>query len=66
MEKVKKKEYEAPGLTVVTFKLERGYAASSLTTVLGIWASQNPADNATGNGLTNFTVNDNSGSAWEW
>ena len=29
MEKKEKKNYEVPGLTVVTFKAERGYGASS-------------------------------------
>ena len=31
MEKKEKKTYEAPALTVVTFKMEQGYASSSGT-----------------------------------
>ncbi|MBQ8703200.1 MAG: hypothetical protein IJ524_02360 [Bacteroidales bacterium] len=32
--KEEKKQYEAPQLTVVTFRTERGYAASSLNALL--------------------------------
>ena len=34
-----KKQYVAPGLTVVTFKTERGYAASTPLESLGLWES---------------------------
>ena len=37
MEKKEKKNYEVPGLTVVTFKTERGYAGSDDT-------AQNPGN----------------------
>ena len=67
-----KKEYEAPQLTVVTFKTERGYAASGR----GILTLGNAWDNNGGNawdgsasggngGHFGSGWTDNGGSAWE-
>lgn len=60
MEKKEKKTYEAPALTVVTFKTERGYALSSLA----VWRTDEDGDDqmedyTTGNGW-------NSGSNTFW
>ena len=60
MEKKEKQTYEAPALTVVTFKTERGYALSSLA----FWRTDEDGDDqmedyTTGNGW-------NSGSNTFW
>ena len=72
--KTEKKKYEAPQLTVVTFKTEQGYATSSLgaSGAFGLgdaWSnessdawdgSSSSSGNRFGGGWT-----DNGGSAWE-
>ena len=40
-----KKPYEAPHLTVVTFKTERGYAASGVLSELMFWDNAQDAHN---------------------
>lgn len=72
MDKKREKEYEAPRLTVVTFKTERGYAVSGqLSSVFGLGNSySNSGDNAWddsdpsggGNRFSGWT--DNGESAW--
>ena len=53
-----KKPYEAPQLTVVTFKTERGYASSGLRSLwIGAWVSGSGDPNAT-KGLNDYTVNE--------
>lgn len=42
--KDKKKPYESPRLTVVTFKTERGYAASLKYLTLGLLSGSAPED----------------------
>ena len=51
-----KKLYEAPALTTVTFKTERGYASSSLTPFIwiGAWVSGGDASNV--NGVNDYDV----------
>lgn len=66
-----KKEYEAPQLTVATFKVEQGYASSTFGNSLRIgsawlisasdpWSGGVSGGNNIGTGWT-----DNGGSAWE-
>lgn len=65
-----KKRYEAPRLTVVQCRAERGYAGSTLASVfgLGAWlytggdAWSNDAPTEGGNSIGGWT--DNGGSAW--
>ena len=56
-----KKTYEAPALTVVSFKTEQGYAQSVLA---GFW-SGNSGDNADVAGVSNYTE-ENSGNYFDW
>lgn len=56
-----KKAYEAPALTVVSFKTEQGYALSVLA---GFW-SGNSDDNAAGAGVSNYTE-ENNGNYFNW
>lgn len=56
-----KKTYEAPALTVVSFKTEQGYA---LSTLVGFW-SGNSGDNADVAGVSNYTE-ENSGNYFDW
>ena len=71
MDNQHKKNYEAPALTVVTFKTERGYATSSFPNSLRLrdawivsatnaWSGGGSGSNSLGGGWT-----DNGGSAWE-
>ncbi len=59
MEKKEKRIYESPQLTVVTFKAERGYAASGLrlgnawtTSVIGAWVGSASGSNDIGTAWT--------------
>ena len=56
-----KKTYEAPALTVVSFKTEQGYAQSML---VGSW-SGNSGDKSNGAGVSNYTE-ENGGNYFEW
>ena len=56
-----KKAYEAPALTVVSFKTEQGYA---LSTLAGFWSS-NSGDNADVAGVSNYTE-ENDGNYFNW
>ena len=59
-----KKQYTAPELTVVTFKAERGYAASDPAKILRIFALSNTI-NVTSTQET-WALDDNAfGSSWE-
>lgn len=51
-----KKPYEAPQLTVVTFKAERGYASSGLSFSIGQWIWD---DGSNVDGVNDYTVEDN-------
>ena len=62
MEKQKKKAYEAPDLTAVTFKMERGYA---LSMVAGVW-DRNPNNDAEGAGVSDYNVESNGDAYWNW
>ena len=53
--KDKKKPYESPRLTVVTFKTERGYAASLKYLTLGLLSGSNQEDY----GMQDYEVQDN-------
>ena len=53
-----KKTYEAPALTVVSFKTEQGYAQSMLA---GSWSG----DNADVAGVSNYTE-ENNGNYFSW
>ena len=57
-----KKAYEAPALTVVSFKTEQGYALSVLA---GYW-SGNSGDNAAGAGVSNYTEESDNGNYFNW
>lgn len=59
-----KKTYEAPALTVVSFKTEQGYAQSMLVMLAGFW-SGNSGDNAAGAGVSNYTE-ENNGNYFNW
>lgn len=54
-----KKQYEAPQLTVVSFKAERGYATSTLTRSvwIGAWVS-GISDPSALRGLNDYEVHD--------
>lgn len=54
-----KKMYEAPALTAVTFKAEKGYASSSLTRsiLIGAWVSG--GDDSDVNGVNDYDVQTN-------
>ena len=54
MEQKGKKNYEAPQLTTVTFKTERGYASSNLTATLGLWEDVYSPSNT--DGLVDYNV----------
>ena len=56
-----KKTYEAPALTVVSFKTEQGYA---LSTLVGTW-SGNSGDKADVAGVSNYTE-ENNGNYFSW
>ena len=56
-----KKTYEAPALTVVSFKTEQGYAQSMLA---GSW-SGNKVDESNGAGVSNYTE-ENNGNYFDW
>ena len=56
-----KKAYEAPALTVVSFKTEQGYAQSMLA---GLWSGI-MVDNSNGAGVSNYTE-ENGGNYFEW
>ena len=56
-----KKTYEAPALTVVSFKTEQGYAQSMLA---GLWSGI-MVDNSNGAGVSNYTE-ENSGNYFDW
>lgn len=72
MERQKKKDYEPPALTAVTFKMERGFAGSGpLASVFNLGSSyQNNGDNAwdgsntTGGNRFGGGWYDNGESAW--
>lgn len=50
-----KKPYEAPQLTVVTFKTERGYASSLTQSIwIGTWIGSSDPGNT--NGLENYNI----------
>ena len=57
-----KKAYEAPALTVVSFKTEQGYALSML---VGSW-SGNSGDAAAGAGVSNYTEESDNGNYFSW
>ena len=59
-----KKTYEAPALTVVSFKTEQGYAQSMLAMLAGFW-SGNSGDNADVAGVSNYTE-ENNGNYFNW
>lgn len=56
-----KKEYTAPELTVVTFKTERGYAASSNNSLAALQMLSNALSGLTGGNMEawDFDQNDN-------
>ena len=56
-----KKTYEAPALTVVSFKTEQGYAHSMLA---GVWSGISGV-NAAGAGVSNYTE-ENDGNYFNW
>ena len=56
-----KKTYEAPALTVVSFKTEQGYAQSVLA---GFWSGI-MVDNSNGAGVSNYTE-ENNGNYFDW
>ena len=56
-----KKTYEAPALTVVSFKTEQGYAQSMLA---GLWSGI-MVDNSNGAGVSNYTE-ENNGNYFNW
>ena len=65
MDKQTKKVYEAPALTAVSFKMERGYAFSALA---GLWDGNN-RDIAENEALDDYDYTENGGSAngyWQW
>ena len=63
MEKKEKKLYEAPALTTVSFKAERGYAASNIMQSMAFSILD---FNATGDGSSS-TLNDyNTHDEWVW
>ena len=51
-----KKLYEAPALTTVTFKAEKGYASSSLTQSIWIGAWTGGGDASNVNGVNDYDV----------
>lgn len=57
-----KKTYEAPALTVVSFKTEQGYA---LSTLVGTW-SGNSGDKADVAGVSNYTEESDNGNYFSW
>ena len=59
-----KKTYEAPALTVVSFKTEQGYAQSMLM-LAGSW-SGNSGDNADVAGVSNYTEESDNGNYFNW
>lgn len=74
MKKETGKEYEAPALTVVSSKMERGYATSvpesadvSSNNMLGSWYSGDDAwgGSSFGSGSSMGSWTDNGGDAWE-
>lgn len=56
-----KKTYEAPALTMVSFKTEQGYAQSVLA---GSW-SGNSGDDSNGAGVSDYTL-ENDGNYIDW
>lgn len=70
MKEETKKRYEAPCLTVVHCRTERGYAVSTLASAFGLstwiytggdaWSNDTPTES--GNSIGGWT--DNGGSAW--
>lgn len=56
-----KKTYEAPALTVVSFKTEQGYAQSMLA---GFWSGIT-VDISNGAGVSNYTE-ENNGNYFNW
>ena len=56
-----KKNYEAPALTVVSFKTEQGYAQSMLA---GFWSGI-MVENSNGAGVSNYTE-ENNGNYFDW
>lgn len=71
MGKRKKKSYEAPQLTVATFRAERGYAASGLFNLFGLGDTYNDrggdawSDGASSGSNRFGGWSDNGGSAWD-
>lgn len=67
MEKQTKKVYEAPDLTVVSFKAEKGYATSGLYLV-GEWDGDNRHNAGEPPVMDNYEVDANSenGGYWQW
>jgi len=53
---VQQPEYEAPALTAVTFKAEKGYASSSLTRSIWIGAWTGGGDASNVNGVNDYDV----------
>lgn len=66
MEKQTKKVYKAPSLTIATFKVEQGFNASKQS-LSGLWDGNN-RNNASGNGVEDYTQETNSenGGYWQW
>ena len=69
-----KRLYEAPVLTVVSFKTERGYASSGASEssgsgLLGSWFGSDDAwsgsSSGSGSGSSTGSWTDNGGNAWE-
>lgn len=66
MNKKKNKVYDAPALTVVTFKTEHGYAASlTQKMTFGLWSGDS-GDNAGGSGVSDYADASNNGGYWNW
>ena len=60
-----KKAYEAPALTVVSFKTEQGYAQSMQSMLAGSW-SGNSGHNADVAGVSNYTEESDNGNYFNW
>lgn len=66
MEKQTKKVYEAPDLTVVSFKAEKGYAASGdPLAAFGLWDGD-PSNNAETPAIDDYEMETNNGGYWQW
>lgn len=63
MKKVEKKPYEAPQLTVVSFKAERGYADSSKSRFISLVALSSLSSGSINN---QFLDDRGTASQWTW